>query len=305
MLNLTAAQTEQLLTWLNQPAQLDAWRALLAGEEVTRHLARQDEAADTDGAQWRRDLVDWMNVQVKQVARDLAQATLLGSWLACEDAFVIAPAASKAKLDPWLRAQAARGALGAVRVADSILWLGPAKRARWQARRVDHDAEPLLRLPYQRKYDRERHGRADARLRERALRICVADDLLMVLAERMGEQSTGARFAWPPALDGIRAELHSLDLDFGVDALSGMAGGLRVELIACPRDAGDNPRYEATVAEGAYAGMLGGYHRLASGALRRPLHARSLHYMATRALNDLRAQLADLIEAFGDSEPEA
>lgn len=310
MLALLPDHVTALLAHLDDDACIAEVRTLLANDPgIAEHLGDQETPYDASFSEWRTALVEWADERLAQVERERPSPHaetevpwgLVGDWLRCEDAFVIGPSERIAR-EPWIGEQAGRVGLVGFRFGDHAVWLPGTKDARWQARRWLAEDEPLLRLPYQRKYDHERHGRVDARLRDAAMRVSVADDLVECFFERLHEQRLGPEFSWPEVAD-IRDELQALGLDFGLDDLSSLTGGVRFEVIAVDRT-GERPRVETTLAAGAYAGALGGYHRLRSGMLRRPLYARTLHYMLRRSLTATRRQLAAWTEGFDVVEPD-
>lgn len=331
MLDLHPTHTEAILERLNGKEKLRAWRGLLAGDAFETHRAYERGAYDTTGSMLHRELREWLDGELKALTREYSlyrtpapdvPFSLLGHWLDCVDVFVLSKierprAGSFSRGDhPWLVEQAGRGVFSAFRIGETAFYLPASARATWQARKWLGDQEPLMRLPYQRKYDSERHGRADESLRSHQERLEVAGDLLYVLAERLSEVDISDGFHWPELAD-IQAELERLDLALAGCSISAMVGTLSLDLYALEpigslrrvfADAEDEEqrrKMDFVVSSGRYRGVLGGYHRRRSGALRAPLSGGSQKWMLTAALNELRRGVEVLNQCGSSAEREA
>jgi hypothetical protein len=188
-----------------------------------------------------------------------------------------------------------RRPLSAFRVGRSVFYLSGKGKAKWRRRAWQEKDDALMTLPYQRKYDHERHGRADEQLRfhQEALRIAL--DFLELLHERVTDPDVSdGSFSWPELAD-IQAELERLDLGLGIDELLSFGRSFDLQLAALsPEPTGQKrlcSRVKFTIEEGAYWGVLGGYHRRPSGALRQPLSAASLKWILLQALAELTERL--------------
>lgn len=236
MLDLTKNLADLLQARLNKTDALAAWTKLLAGEEFAGHRDREQRPYDTTCSDFHRAARRTIDDQLESLRHELvgarpAGSALLGRWLACVDAFALG--AANEQTDDWVKAHVAKRPLTAVRVGATVFYLSGQSAARWQRRPWQGtDTDPLMTLPYQRKYDRERHGLADLRLRGHYERLHVAADLLTVLAERLeGTDTRASDLAWPE-LANIQSELESLDLSLGADSLSALGGRFCLELCA-------------------------------------------------------------------------
>ena len=90
----------------------------------------------------------------------------------------------------------------------------------------------------------------------------------------------------------FRRSLGGWGLGLGGDDLL-LPGGIELcqMRMECPEGRPPQPRIEFTIAEGRYDGVLGGYHRRPSGALRLPPSAAGRKWILTRALARLQENL--------------
>jgi hypothetical protein len=309
VLDLTPELTQGLLTQLNRRQELTAWQALLNGEDYEHHRALERERYDTTFSSLHRALSAYVQTQLQTLhdsfrgAERPPGAELLGRWLTCVDVFALARAT--AEDEEWVRAHVGRRPLSAFRVGNSIFFLSGRGRAQWARREfLGLNEDPILRLPYQRKYDHERHGRADEKLRAYFEKLWVASDLLAILAERSSVIDVGTGFEYPELAD-IESELKELGLVLSIDTLSEFGGGFGLELCALATQSESalterspkRPVVDFTVVDGHYRGVLGGYHRRLSGALRPSLSGASLKWIFEIALTQLRRRLRAIVAA--------
>jgi len=301
MLDLLSAQRKALLKRLNEPARLKEYRALLAGDDYEHHVAHEREAYDTTGSMLHRTLGKWADSQLEGVRtgrsygdKDGVPMLLLGRWLACADVFVLSQA-KKGSDDKWVVAQSGQKPLSAFRVGESLFWLAGNATSRWRVRDWQGTEDPLMHLPYQRKYDSERHGRADRLLRERQEKLLVANDLLAIVRERAEERDVISEDEGVfPDFQDVSDELGRMDLAIALDDIMSMGGLLCLELATLRVTDEEERRIDFNLAEGNYRGALGGYHRRRDGSLRMPLSKASLKHMTLTALRDLQGQLSVL-----------
>ena len=313
MLDVPVNLRENILFQLNRPENLAAWQALLATDAAREHRLREREAYDTTFSVFHRELRAFVNELLDHVryrTYDLPGATLLGvsatapasineeRWLPCVDVFALW---SGEDHDPkWVRQRTGKRPLSAFRVGTSVFYLSGMGEPRWRWRRwrgTEHD--PLMRLPYQRKYDRERHRRADELLRWHAERVRIAGDLLYVVAERVEDVDVSDGVFQGLELGDVQEELGRMGcLGLGGDDLL-MPVGIELCQMRMEYTEGrpSQPRIDFTIAEGRYDGVLGGYHRRPSGALRLSPSAAGKKWILTRALVRLQENLDFLVAA--------
>jgi len=298
MLDLLDAQRKDLLKRLNEPACLKEYRALLAGEDYEHHVAHERDAYDTTFSTLHRTLGKWVDSQLDglRTGRSYGDKNgvpmfLLGRWLACADVFVLSQAKKGADHE-WLVAQSGRKPLSAFRVGETVFWLAGNASSKWQARDWQGSEDPLMHLPYQRKYDSERHGRADRLLRERQEKLLVANDLLNIVRERAEDRDVISEGGVFPDFEDVQSELADMDLGIALDDIMSMGGLLCLELAALRVTDEDERRIDFSLAEGNYRGALGGYHRRRDGSLRPSPSKASLKHMTLTALRELQGQLS-------------
>lgn len=310
MLNLHPDTIAAILEHLNRPENVRGWRELLSGSDYEYHRSIERTAYDTDCSRLRQRLVDWVDERLREVARanwskeDVSSAPfeILGTWLSCADAFVLSKAKKRGRAPwdrgdhEWLIEQSGRRPLSGFRVGGTAFWMPGAGPARFHARKWLGADDPFMHLPYQRKYDTERHGRADLQLRSYQEKLQIANDIVGVLSERLEDHEVSGKGVWPELTD-IQAELEQLDLGFGVDDLGAMAGAVCVEIVELrtPLPGDEKRRIKHRVVGGYYRGVLGGYHRRRDGRLRPAPSPASLKWMLTCALSDLMERLTFLI----------
>lgn len=157
----------------------------------------------------------------------------------------------------------------------------------WGTRPWQGEDDPLLSLPYTRKYDHERaayHHLIEQQLWERLQR---AGDLVYMTQRRVQQldlREHDGQFTYPD-LDDVQAELAKDQLTLGIDDIAGMVGQVRVELRQL--DERGKPR-GASLAEGTYRGAFAGRHVSRSGA--------TFKAMLIEALEDLSNQIYELCE---------
>lgn len=302
---MPAPLAEALLAKFNEPAVIKRWAGLLEGPNYEYHRNLELEPYDTTGSRWHRDareLTGELLGDVRREQRSLAGASMLGGWLAYEDAFVLSRPGSYT--DDWVTERIGKRPLLAVRIGGMVLFMSGKGKKAWELRPwMGTTNDPLMTLPYQRKYDTERNEWADEKARGRREKLLIASDILNVLDERLRDIELGdGEFAWPE-LGDINAELMKLELGFGLDGLGGFFGGVCVELVQLRLGRGDDkPRADFTVADGRYHGVLGGYHRRRSGVLRPALSGASVKWMVSCALDELRDNVSQL--AYSEATPE-
>ena len=311
MLDLLPAHVDGFLTLLNEPQAVKEWRELLTTYQYKHHLSMEDHPYDTDSSEFHRMGCALVDDQVKRLkqsqyedGQDASRVPFsMLNLLSCVDVFAISAASLKQsyrqdKLE-WVIRQTGKRPLLAARVGCTLFYMPGSGKARWEARPWGGDDEVMMLLPYQRKYDSERHGRADDKLRRDYERLEVANDLLGVYSERLDESvpTADGKFSWPERED-IDLDLERLGLGFGMDQLSGFAGTVSLDLFTVRTELREvdgklvsEKRYDHTVATGSYDGALGGYHRRKSGAFREVLSPSSVKWMAQSSLSGLRREL--------------
>jgi hypothetical protein len=307
MLDLTDELAACIQGLLNSEGVFAEWQQLLVSDAFALHHSNESQPYDTTFSEFHRHAGEFVDSRLDQLRWDLirrrtAGENLLARWLGCVDVFAVTGDSSD-RLDNWVRAHVGESPLTAVRIGCTVFYLPGVQGSTWQRRAWQGDDEPLMKLPYQRKYDHERHGRADMLLRSQHEQLRVAYDLLAVLSERLEDLDVSRRFSWPD-VDDIESELGRLGLGIGLDDLSGMTGRVSLGLCALRHDeSADRPTVDFTVEEGAYRGVLGGYHRRPSGQLRTPPSSASLKWMVSCALTDLQKRLRQIIA--GSEHPAA
>jgi hypothetical protein len=293
MLQLTTLLTKEVLSLLNQPDYSKQLDLILKGEAHQHHLALEETHYDTSYSQFHRELGQWIDGVLKAVkskatlGSDEAGYWLLGRWYTCVDVFSIS------ELDqishPWITNHATP--LIAARVANTLFY--QAGDSPWKARSWRGEGDPLLTLPYQRKYDFERHGRADLLLKNCYQSLGVASDILSLLSERIDDAEVCPTFLIPPILD-LQDELAKLKLTLGLDTLASLAGRFGLELLTFEGQM-ESSRLEI-IETGNYKGVLGGYHRRKSGSLRPALSPSSEKWIFQCALQELQSKLQQILD---------
>src|ERR1035437_10230378 len=192
VLNLLPAHITALLTILNEPKVIERWKELFRGEAYKHHQSMEAETYDTDCSEFHREGLLLANDSLREMKASLDESTpsYILNLLSCVDVFAITASGVKSSWNQamikWVVAQTGKRPFVAFRVGYTLFYLPGHGKARWEARPW-LESEDMQCLPYQRKYDHERHGRADEQLRRDYERLEVANDLLGVFSERLNE----------------------------------------------------------------------------------------------------------------------
>lgn len=308
---MSLAQETQLLELLHSEAVAQQLAGLWHGIDGEAQKARDDWSAreyapmDTSGAPFR-------NLHVTQIYAALSEAAMaagspLNPWLRITDCYLLT---GMGDTKPVLRGRATALAgipLLAIKVRQTVFDRDMASGV-WSARPwlgVDHD--PLLALPYSRKYDYERAQIAEHIEQHQWEALERAGDIVELMRRRLAEldlRAAGNRFIWPQ-LDDLQAELAKDDLTIGIDDFALWAGGgLRMELRQLETAARQGVR-------SASPQRMAHGHPLAEGAYRGPLtqlrsfSASSMKRMLLEACAELAERIFELAHPLDEEELEA
>lgn len=245
VIELTHTQVAAVLSALNAPAALESFLQVSpAGSSARRQWLRHEyEPCDTSGFELRVDHLQWFS--------ELARSAQLHPIVQASDFFYISGARSGAG-QPLLELEGS--SLAAFRVLNHVFSFSG---GRWQERLwLGSRCDPLLCLPYSRKYDRERAQSAEHGERRLWEQLERAYDLLQLLSERVEQLELGpeSEFAWPPKADILDA-LAEDELGLGGGGLLAPANCLELVRLELTPFNEPQPLYPA-LAEGSYQGAL-------------------------------------------------
>lgn len=317
-MQLSRAQIDEILDLLNEPENVDAFLKLADenAEARAEWIENEDQPFYTPGNSWVQAHLDWFKALLEsrrtQFGYREVPATTIVHFLEPTDFYYYsgenAPADSAYRTH-WLRQQELP--ISAFLLWQTVFSFSHANR-QWTARpflgaaRREGERDPLIMLPYSRKYDVER---AQAALRRQEWlweRLCRAKDLVGVLEGRVNAVTIGrypeAKWSWPETED-VQKQLEADDLCFDVCGLMLWGGTIELEILELetvyhfneeppksPSKRVKGPAY----ARGRYSGPLSERHPSAA----------SYKMMIATALENLSEALWDLLYPYSDEEYE-
>lgn len=298
-MELSRAQTDDLLGALNEPEALISFLALGAGETRADWEAGQDEPMDTTGALHRLDHLRWFDEQILGPRRSRPDAPLGHSALGGASDFYCLTDSARAP-----RYGTIQPPLSAFLVWRTVFSFDHGAKT-WSARPfLGADAggihDPLLRLPYSRKYDFERAQAALIRGDLLWEQLACAGDLVDVLLQRtarvaIDRHPEAPRFQMPDFED-IQSALAEDDLGIGRGFAGVFTRRIDFELVSLSSRFEPGPRRVLrTLATGGYSGPLTECRSPSSAALK---------LMCTRALEALQEEIHRLVHPLTHEERE-
>lgn len=330
MLELSPAATTAILNALNAPERLREFKGRIRGKAIATWIANENDPTYTGTSQLRGDMIAWMDallVDLRTAGDDASAAPVLHPWVATTDFyFYTGRRATRGALERHVRCSpllAGELPIVCFVILDRVfsysssaqtwstrpfLGAGPPRRRGRDECAADYPTDPLLQLPYSRKYDIERAQAARSRSIWRFERLMRAFDCLGIVEMRIANvpsDGLGRRFEWPELAD-IQAELADDHLMLRIDDF-GMAYGGRVliELVELEDTWHDGahglrPAYPPLF-EGYYRGVLGEVIRARGYAV----SVASLKKMLLAALDELTDRMLEAAHALVDEAWEA
>lgn len=298
-MELSRAQEELILVDLNQPDQIEAFRALFSGPGYEQWIDLEDAPMDTSAMELRRLALEFF----KRRFEVLRQQLYFGSgpklsWLVEPSDFYFY---SGLGVEPVLGATSEPDRrVAAFKVFQTVFDYSHRERL-WSSRpwlgRAD---DPLLKLPYIRKYCLRRIELAERLESEQWEALVRAKDVLELFLARVEAveiDRTGGEFQLPD-IDDVQGELNGDGLGLDYDIIAASFGTISFELLKLERDYdqtpwGWKPTYPA-IAKGRYEGIFSGQRRVISAATEKR--------MVIEALDALIDAVDALIHPLSDSE---
>jgi hypothetical protein len=317
-MQLSNAQITEILVLLNQPKNIDAFASIAEAKPVERTawVEAEDDEMYTEGSPLRRAHLEWLSTLLSDARKSGDQTTLVHYIEPTDFYFYTGELAAERRYwMHWLSEQELP--LAAFLIWQTVFTFSFSRR-RWTARpflgvtpryaphHPERPDDPLLALPYSRKYDRERAGAALVRQTWLWERLCRARDVVKLMQARVERveipRHWDARWSWPK-LEDIQEQLEEDGLCFELDSLMLFGGILEFEILRLETrydvDA-DPPKPPTKHAVGpAYA--RGSY----SGPLTQGFpSAASYKKMLESALDKLDANLWNVVYPYSDEERE-
>jgi hypothetical protein len=255
-MELSLAQTEQLLLALGDAATLSAFQALAAPALIADWSAHQWEPRDTETLALRRAHIDFLEALLARLG--------WGPLVRVTDFYYFTDAPKPAN---WRGHGELPAGLTTPVVAYKVLetvFNFDVATATWTTRPwLGVSSDPLLHLPYSRKYDRERAQYAERAQTRDWERLSRAFDLIDLVFERVSripiDRALESEPFVLPNLDDIQDELNEDGLALGIGGLGFDTSQIEFELLRLSEqrdpDGRRRPSYPALVS-GVYAGPL-------------------------------------------------
>jgi hypothetical protein len=281
------AQRAELLDLLNEEGAGEQFRRLFLGDAAAEWLQRENEPFYTAAAQLRLDALDFLAELIKCAG---FRSPLRHPLVQAVDFYYYSGQGSRP--DPsYPHLQDAELPLAAYLVSGFVFSYSFSAR-RWTERAwAGSETDPLLRLPYTRKYDVERAQFAERQERRDYERLSRASDLVGLIRARAEavDLRDGSDFKIPSIAD-VGVELERDGLGFTQGMLNGVLNsGVSFEIVETERQfRGGEMQIEAgrTIAEGAYEGALSEVPYKSTSTIKQ---------MALEALEALEQALDDLV----------
>lgn len=306
-MQFSTAQIQLILDELNQPSRLKEFRALTTPELRRAWKERENDPYDTSGSELRRLHVEWMDGVLQDLRRRHYPDTFVG--VETTDFYFYTGQGKEAARERSRLEQLSFVELPvqAFKIRQSVFVFSKREK-RWIERPwLGADKDPLLALPYSRKYDRERAQAADRRETWQWEKLCRAQDLVEMLAARveslqLSRSSIGCLELPKFEVDDILEALALDDLALGQCEIGGIWHATEFEIL--PLEEWRNPRtgdfekraHGPALATGGYDGALNKI-RYGSAATKKAV--------MVLALEALYRKLMDICWPLDDDEEDA
>jgi hypothetical protein len=280
---LKPAQKEVILAYLNDIERVEEFITFNATHSDRDEWIRmENHSGDTSYSRFRRESVEWLDKQLSNLQRDqlfsrneVDSDARLHSFIRATDFFFYS-GEDPSVLSPhnrlsWLLS--AELPVAAYKVFDSVFSFSFSEKT-WSVRYWLDEEEPLLSMPYSRKYDYERIEMAQSREKRDFERVMRAIDFVNILLKRIGDVDLQKVEDFKiPDFGDIGEEMSEDNLGISLCSLMGMGGRIHFDLLDLETDTSfpplawheRKPKSGPPIAEGEYSGVLN-QTRMHSGA---------------------------------------
>lgn len=293
---LTNQQKERILAWLNEPERVEAFITFNQGHpDRAQWISDENHNYDTSYSPFRRAHVEWFDEQLSELAQKQelapqgkAQEEKIHSLVKTTDFYFYSGESDEKPQYPkeWL--DLVELPFAAVKVLDTVFTFSFDQQAWLQRPWLGIKDDPLMRMPYSRKYDFERVELAEIVEKRNWERIRRAIDFIEMIAKRVDDvdlQLTDNEFKIPDYSDIAEEMAKDDSLGIGLCDILGMGGQINFDLWELEHGF-DKEWYERhqkpgpPICSGCYRGVLGGSYRHRPGGA-------SLKKMVAEALDQL------------------